>query len=166
MRPLLHRIHRDESGLSGLEKLGVFAIVVAFTAFIPAARGVLGDAYTNIFKQVDETGELTKFSVATRGLLIAGSALLVFIGSGVALIYTNLGKRLALLVSGAALFGWLTIGSTLFVVYAPRGIRPSSVEGLNAIEVRIPAIGLAVASLILFVMFIIALDKYEKESDL
>jgi hypothetical protein len=160
------RIHRDESGLTGLEKLGVVAIIISFLAFIPAARGLVGDIYTKLFKSVDESGATTTFSTAARGILVAITSIVAFVGSGFLLVYTNLGKRLGMLVTGAALFGWLTIGSMLFVVYAPRGLRPSSVVGLGSIEIRIPAIGLAVASLILFVMFVVALDKYEKESDI
>jgi hypothetical protein len=163
---LAHRIHHDESGLSGLEKLGIAAIIISFLAFIPAARGLLGDIYTKLFKSVDESGATTAFSIAARGILVAATSVLAFVGSGYMLIYTNLGKRLGMLVTGAALFGWLTIGSVLFVVYAPRGLRPSSVEGLGSIAIRIPAIGLTVSSLILFVMFVVALDKYEKESDI
>ena len=88
-----------------------------------------------------------------------------FVGSGFLVISTNLGRRLAFLVTGAAVFGWLVVGSMLFVVYAPRGLRPSNLTGLNAFQMRIPAIGLGVASFILFLMFVVALDRYEKEQD-
>ncbi|HDL41604.1 MAG TPA: sugar transferase [Actinobacteria bacterium] len=104
--------------------------------------------------------------MAARGILVAIASFVALVGTGFLLVYTNLGKRLGLLVTGAALFGWLTIGSMLFVVYAPRGLRPSSVQGLGSIEIRIPAMGLTVASLILFIMFIVALDKYENETDI
>ena len=79
------------------------------------------------------------------------------------MLYTNLGKRLAFLVTGAATFGWMVIGSLLFVVYAPRGLRPANLQGLNAFQIRIPAIALTLVSFILFLMFLAALDRFESE---
>ena len=158
-------LRSDESGLSVLEKLGIAAILITIIAYIPAARGLLGDAYDAIFKRRDADGHITAFSIAARGILITITALVSFIGTGFLLLYTNVGKRLAFLITGAATFGWLVIGSMLFVVYAPRGIRPGSLEGLNAFQIRIPAIALTVGSAILFVMFVLALDRYESESD-
>ena len=116
-----------------------------------------------VHEQRDDAGEITAFSIAARGILITVTSLVAFIGSGYLLLYTNVGKRLAFLITGAATFGWMVIGSVLFIVYAPRGIRPSSIEGLNAFQIRIPAIALTLASLILFLMFVAALDRYEKE---
>ena len=156
---------REEAGMSTLEKLGIAGIIITIIAFIPPARGLLGDAYDAIFKRTNDAGEVTAFSIATRGILITVTALLAFIGSGYLLLYTNVGKRLAFLITGAATFGWMVIGSIMFIVYAPRGIRPSSIEGLNAFQVRVPAIALTVGSVILFVMFVLALDRYERESD-
>ena len=163
---LWSRVHRDESGLSNLEKLGLVALVISVLSFIPAARGVLGDFYDDVFKRVDpDTGEIASSSIAARGVLIVVVSVVAFLGSGLLLLYTNLGRRLSFLVAGAATFGWLVIGSLLFVVYAPRGIRPASIEGLNAFQVRIPAIALTVGSAILFVMFVLALDRYERETE-
>lgn len=160
------RFHTDEAGLTALEWLGVFAIIVAVLAFIPPVRALFGDTYDAIFKQIDpDTGQVTAFSVATRGVLITVAAIIAFIGSGYLLLYTDLGARLAFLVTGAATFGWLVIGSTLFVVYAPRGLRPSNVEGLNAFQIRVPSIALTLGSLILFLMFVAALDRYENEAE-
>jgi hypothetical protein len=157
---------RDESGLSTLEWLGIVAVIITIIAFIPAARGLLGDAYDAIFKRVDETtGEISQFSVAARGILITVTAFLAFIGSAYLLLYTDLGARLGFLVAGAGVFGWLVIGGALFVTYAPRGLRPRTVEGLNAFQIRIPAIAMTLGAAILFVMFVIALDRYEKEDD-
>ena len=68
-------------------------------------------------------------------------------------------------MAGAGLFGWLVIGGALFVVYAPRGLRPRTVEGLNSFQVRIPAIAMTLGAAILFVMFVLALDRYEREDD-
>jgi hypothetical protein len=159
------RLHSEESGLSILEKLGIAGVIITIIAFIPPARGLIGDAYDAIFKRRDADGEITAFSIAARGILITITSFIAFIGTGFLLLYTNVGKRLAFLITGAATFGWMVIGSMLFVVYAPRGIRPGSLEGLNAFQVRIPAIALTVGSAILFVMFILALDRYEREAD-
>jgi hypothetical protein len=157
------RLRSEESGLSTLEKLGIAAIIISALAFIPPVRGALGDLYDAIFKQVDaDTGEVTAFSVATRGILVTLVSMIAFIGTGYLLLYTNLGAKLAFLVTGAATFGWLVVGGALFIVYAPRGLRPRSVEGLNALQIRIPAIAMTIGSFILFLMFVIALDRYEK----
>ena len=59
-------------------------------------------------------------SVVFRGLFVTIGSVLVFYGSVYLLVYTNLGKKLGFLISGAALFGWTTINSLLFVIYAPR----------------------------------------------
>lgn len=162
---LARRIRDDESGLSALEKLGIASVIITIIAFIPPARGLMGDAYDALFKRRDADGEITQFSIAARGILITITSLVAFVGTGALLLYTNVGKRLAFLITGAATFGWMVIGSALFVVYAPRGIRPSSIEGLNAFQVRIPAIALTVGSVILFIMFVLALDRYENEAD-
>ena len=163
---MMRHLHDDERGLTTLEKIGIVAIAISLLAFVPQLRGWLGDAYDAIFKQVDgDTGNTSDFSIAARGILITITALIAFVGTGFLLLYTNVGKRLAFLITGAATFGWLVIGSLLFVVYAPRGIRPASIEGLNAFQVRIPAIALTVGSAILFVMFVLALDRYERETE-
>jgi hypothetical protein len=157
------RLRADESGLSALEKLGIAAIIISVLAFIPPVRGALGDLYDAIFKQIDpDTGEVTAFSIATRGILVTVVSIIAFVGTGYLLLYTNLGAKLAFLVTGAATFGWMVIGGALFIVYAPRGLRPRSVEGLNALQIRIPAIAMTIGSFILFLMFLIALDRYEK----
>ncbi len=164
LRPLLSTLHRDERGLSALEMIGIAAVIISILAFVPQLRGWLGDAYDAIFKQVDgTTGETSDFSVAARGILITVVSIVAFIGTGYLLLYTNLGTRLAFLVTGAATFGWMVIGSMLFVVYAPRGLKPAVTEGLNSFQVRIPAIAITLASFVLFVMFVVALDRYERE---
>jgi hypothetical protein len=163
---LWSRVHRDESGLSNLEKLGLVALVISVLSFIPAARGVLGDFYDDVFKRVDpDTGEIASSSIAARGVLIVVVSVVAFLGSGLLLLYTNLGRRLSFLVAGAATFGWLVIGGALFTIYAPRGLRPRTFEGLNAFQIRVPAIAMTLGSLVLFLMFLVALDKYEKESE-
>lgn len=160
----LARLRDDERGLSTLEKIGIAAVLLAIISFIPVVRGWIGDAYDAIFKQVDEaTGETSSFSIAARGILITIVSIIAFTGTGFLLLYTNLGTRLAFLVTGAATFGWMVVGSLLFVIYAPRGLAPASLEGLNAFQIRIPAIALTLGSLILFMMFVVALDRYETE---
>ena len=99
------------------------------------------------------------------GIVLTLAAFLVFFGSVYLLQYTNLGKRLAILVSGAGIFGWITINSILFVLYAPRGPRPVDFEGLNAFEIRIIPGAFTAASAILFTMFLVALHRYERDQE-
>ncbi len=101
-------------------------------------------------------------SVVFRGLFVTIGSVLVFYGSVYLLVYTNLGKKLGFLISGTALFGWTTINSLLFVMYAPRGPRPAVIEGLNFFEVRIVALSFMAGSAILFAMFLVALNRFEK----
>ena len=163
VRTLARRVITDESGMSGLERLGIVAAVLSILVFIPAVRSVIAAAFDATLGQVDDHGDLTGTAIALRGIAITVTAIVAFIGTGFLLLYTNLGTRLAFLVTGAATFGWLVIGSALFVVYAPRGLRPANLEGLNAFQIRIPSIALTLASLILFLMFVAALDRYEKD---
>lgn len=109
--------------------------------------------------------ELLSANLFVTGILLFLASILVFYGTVYLLTSTNLGKKLGFLVTGAGLFGWNTIGSLLFVMYAPRGPRPVEIEGLNAFEIRIPALTFLLASFILFVMFVAALDQYEKSQD-
>lgn len=104
-------------------------------------------------------------NLAVTGVLLTVAAVLVFVGTVYVLNRTNLGKKLAFLVTGAALFGWTSINSLLFVLYAPRGPRPADFEGLNAFEIRIMPLTFMLASLILFGMFLTALNRYEEEQD-
>ncbi len=160
----LHRLSDDERGITPLEWIGIASVILIILTFIPSVRGWIGDAYDAVFKQVDaETGETSAFSIAARGILITVTSIIAFVGTGWLLLYTNLGRRLAFLVTGAATFGWMIVGSMLFVVYAPRGLAPTNLDGLNSFQIRIPAIALTLASAILFVMFVVALDRYEKE---
>lgn len=163
LRSLAHRLNHDERGISTLEKAGLVSAVVLLLMFIPAIRGLVGDLFDRTLGAVDDEGNLTGMAIALRGIGITVVSIAIFLGSGYLLLYTNLGNRLAFLVTGAATFGWMVIGSMLFVVYAPRGLRPANVTGLNAFQIRIPAIALTLASLILFLMFVVALDRYDKE---
>lgn len=101
-------------------------------------------------------------SVVFRGLFVVVGSVVIFYGAVYLLLYTNLGKKLAFLVSGAGLFGWTTINSLLFVIYAPRGPRPAVIDGLNAFEIRVISIAYMLGSAILFVMFMVALDRLER----
>ena len=159
------RLRNEESGLSTLEWIGIIAFVAAILAMIPPIRDGVVDAFGVVFNQRDpDTGELTDFSVAARGFGIAIGSIIVFVGTGFFLLYTNVGRRLAFLLTGAAVFGWLVINGILFIVYAPRGIRPENLEGLNAFQLRLPSIALTLGSLILFVMFTVALSRYEADT--
>lgn len=163
LRNLRERVVRDQQGISTLEWTGVIAAILAIAVFVPAVRSVFADIFDATLGQKDDNGDLTSTAIALRGIAITIVSIVAFIGSGYLILYTDLGKRLAFLVTGAATFGWMIVGSMLFVVYAPRGLRPANLQGLNAFQIRIPAIALTLASLILFLMFVAALDRYEKE---
>jgi len=107
-------------------------------------------------------------SLLSANLLVTGvlafiTSIFVFIGSTWVFNATNLGKRLGFLVVGTGFFGWGIVNSILFILYAPRGPKPADLEGLNAFELRILPITFLVASTILFLMFILALNRYESE---
>jgi len=163
LRSLRERVVRDQQGISTLEWMGVIAAILAIAVFVPAVRSVFAAVFDATLGQKDDNGDLTSTAIALRGIAITIVSIVAFIGSGYFILYTDLGKRLAFLVTGAATFGWMVVGSMLFVVYAPRGLRPANLQGLNAFQIRIPAIALTLASLILFLMFVAALDRYEKE---
>jgi hypothetical protein len=101
--------------------------------------------------------------VLVRGIIVAVASFAVFIGAIFVVNYTNLGRRLAFLVTGASFFGFMAVVGLLYTLYAPRGVRPASIEGLNAFEAKILPLALMLGSLILFAMFIVALNRYEEE---
>jgi hypothetical protein len=156
---------RGEAGLSTLEAVGLIAFLISLLAMIPFVREFAVNAIGVVFNQVDEeTGHINEFSVAMRGFGVAAGAVLVFIGSLALVLWTDVGKRLSFLLTGAAVFGWLTINGILFVVYAPRGIRPENLEGLNAFQMRLPSIALTVGSMVIMAMFLVALTRYEADT--
>jgi len=109
--------------------------------------------------------DLLSANLFVTGIILTVAAIVIFFGSVYLLNYTNLGKKLAFLVTGAAIFGWSSIGSLLFVMYAPRGPRPQNIEGLNAFEIRIIPLAFMFVSLILFVMFLVAMNQYEESQE-
>lgn len=109
--------------------------------------------------------ELLSANLFVTGIILTIAAVLVFYGTIYLLTYTDLGKKLGFLVTGTGIFGWATIGSLLFVLYAPRGPRPADIEGLNAFEIRIIPLTFMIVSGILFVMFLVALNQYEETQD-
>jgi len=96
------------------------------------------------------------------GVLLTIGAVVLFYGSMYMFNYTNLGKKLGFLVTGAAMFGWLSITSLLFVIYAPRGPKPDNIEGLNAVEIRVIPITYLAVTLVFFFVFLVALHQYEE----
>lgn len=105
---------------------------------------------------------LLSANLFVTGIILTIGAVALFYGSIYLFNYTNLGKRLGFLVTGSAVFGWLTITSMLFVIYAPRGPKPADIEGLNAWEIRIIPITYLLVSLVLFLAFLVALHQYEE----
>ena len=105
---------------------------------------------------------LLSANLFVTGIILTLAAVALFYGSIYLFNYTNLGKRLGFLVTGAAVFGWLSITSRLFVVYAPRGPKPADIEGLNAFEIRIIPITYLLVSVVLVLAFLVALHQYEE----
>lgn len=108
---------------------------------------------------------LLSANLFVTGILLTVAAALLFYGSIYLFNYTNLGKKLGFLVTGASLFGWLSITSVLFVIYAPRGPKPDNIEGLNALEIRIIPITYLLVSFVLFLVFLTALHQYEEAQE-
>ena len=106
---------------------------------------------------------LLSSNLTFTGIVLFIFFILSFFGSTFVLNATNLGRRLGFLVVGAATFGWLVINSFLFLLYAPRGPAPASIDGLIALEIRIIPLTYFAGSLILFIMFMLALSRYEQE---
>ncbi len=104
-------------------------------------------------------------NLTVTGVILVLVAIVVFLGAVYLLLYTNVGSRLAFLLTGTATFGWITINSLLFVLYAPRGPRPVDIEGLNAFEIRIIPMAYMLASGILFAMFLTALSRFEQNQE-
>ncbi len=108
---------------------------------------------------------LLSANMFVTGIILTVAAVLLFYGSIYLFNYTNLGKRLGFLITGAAVFGWLTITSLLFVIYAPRGPKPDNIEGLNAFEIRVIPITYFLVTMVLFLVFLVALHQYEETKE-
>jgi len=164
MNGIIDRIRSDERGLSALEWIGIVTAVLILAVLVPQIRAALDVMYENLVgkNNVGPNGE-PQPGVLVRGIIVGVGSLVVFAGSIWLLAYTNLGRRLAFLISGASFFGFLAIVGLLYTIYAPRGLRPTLVEGLNAFQLRILPGALMLGSLILFVMFVAAMSKYEAE---
>ena len=115
-----------------------------------------GDFFREFFR------DLFSANLLVTGIVLTIGAVLLFYGSIYLFNYTNLGKKLGFLITGAAVSGWLTITSLLFVIYAPRGPKPDDIEGLNSLEIRIIPITYTLVSLVVFVAFLVALHQYEE----
>lgn len=109
--------------------------------------------------------ELLSANLFVTGILLTIASIAIFYGSVFLINFTNLGKKLAFLVTMTGIFAWSTIGSLLFVLYAPRGPRPANIEGLNAFEVRIIPLTFMAVSAILFIAFLFALNQYEETQE-
>jgi len=164
MNGIIGRIRSDERGLSALEWIGIVTAVLILAMLIPQIRAALDVMYENLVgkNNVGPDGE-PQPGVLVRGIIVGVGSLAVFAGSIWLLAYTNLGRKLAFLISGASFFGFLAIVGLLYTIYAPRGLRPTLVEGLNAFQLRILPGALMLGSLILFVMFVAAMSRYEAE---
>ena len=106
--------------------------------------------------------ELLSANLFVTGIILFLGSVAVFYGTIWLIAFTNLGKKLAFLVTGAGVSGWLAINSLLFVLYAPRGPRPDNIEGLNAFEMRVIPLTYLIVSAIVFTAFIVGLKQYEE----
>ena len=166
MSDLTRRLRNDERGLSSLEWLGIVSAVIVLLVFIPQVRAAIDVVYENLVgkNNIGPDGEPAP-GVLVRGIIVGVGSLLAFVGSIWLINYTNLGRRLSVLVTGASFFGFLAIVGLLYSLYAPRGLRPASVEGLNAFQLRILPGALMLGSLIIFAMFLTALSRMEAEDE-
>lgn len=160
------RIRSDERGLSSLEWIGIVSAVVVLAVLIPQVRTAIDTLYETLVgkNNVGLDGE-PQPGALVRGIIVLIGSLAVFAGSILLIAYTNLGRKLGFLVTGATFFGFLAIVGLLYTLYAPRGLRPTLVEGLNAFQLRILPGALMLGALILFVMFVAAMSRYEAEEE-
>lgn len=161
---MISRIRDDERGLGMLQWLGIILTVLVLLSLIPQFRAALDVIYENLVgkNNVGPDGEPAP-GVLIRGIIVGVSSFLVFVGSIFVVNYTNLGRKLAFLITGAAFFGFMAIVGLMYSLYAPRGVRPVSLEGLNAFQLRILPVAMTLGSVILFVMFLVAMNRYEEE---
>jgi hypothetical protein len=108
---------------------------------------------------------LLSANLFVTGIILFLAAVLVFYGTIYLLNYTNLGKKLGFLVTLAGISGWMTIGSMLFLLYAPRGPKPPDIEGLNAFQIRIIPLAFLGVSATIFALSLVALHQYEQTQE-
>jgi len=163
---LLRRVRHDERGWSGLEWLGVILAVFVVLSLVPQFRHALDWAYEHLVgkNNVDADGNPAP-GVLVRGIIVGVASIGIFAGAIFIINYTNLGRKLAFLVTGAAFFGFLAIVGLLYTLYAPRGLRPTLIEGLNSFQLRILPGAMMVGALILFAMFVVAMSRVEAEEE-
>ena len=161
---MIRRLRTDERGISSFEWLGIVVAILILLSLIPQFRALLDVFYENLVgkNNIGPDGEPAP-GVLVRGIIVGVTSFVVFVGAVYFITYTNLGKRLAFLVTGAAFFGFMAIVGLLYSLYAPRGLRPASIEGLNSFQLRILPGALMLGSLILFAMFVVALNRYDQE---
>ncbi len=154
----------SRTGLTKLQWLGIALAVAVLASLIPQFRAGLDVFYEWLVgkNNVGPDGQ-PQPGVLVRGIIVAVSSFAVFVGAIFVINYTNLGRRLAFLITGASFFGFLAVVGLFYTLFAPRGVRPVSLEGLNAFEQKILPLALMLGSLILFAMFITALNRYEEE---
>ena len=163
---MIVRLRSDERGLTRLEWLGVVLAVFVILSLIPQFRAALDVLYETLVGKdnVGPDGEPAP-GVLVRGIIVGVGSILVFVGTIYLINFTNLGRRLAFLVTGASFFGFLAMVGLLYTLYAPRGLRPTLVDGLNSFELRILPGGLMLGSMILFAMFVAAMARMEAEEE-
>jgi len=163
---MIRGLHDDERGMSRLEWLGMALTALVLLSPIPQFRAALDVLYEHLVGKNNVAPDgVPAPGVLVRGIIVAVGAIGVFWGSVFLINYTNLGRRLAFLTTGAAFFGFLSIVGFLYTVYAPRGLRPTLVQGLNGFQLRILPGSLMLGSLLLFAMFVAGLSRYEAEQE-
>lgn len=163
---MIARLRSDERGLAALHWIGIVLAVLVLLSLIPQFRAAIDVLYENLVGKgnIGPDGE-PQPGVLVRGIIVGVASLLVFVGAIFVINYTNLGRKLAFLVTGASFFGFMAVVGLLYSLYAPRGLRPASLEGLNAFQLRILPGALTLGSTILFVMFLVALNRYEEDAE-
>lgn len=162
----MRRLRSDEGGLTLLEWLGIVMGILVLLAFIPQFRNGIDILYENLVGKdnVGPDGEPAP-GVLVRGIIVGVGSIAVFVGTVYLITYTNLGRRLGFLVTGAGFFGFMAIVGLLYTLYAPRGLRPTLIDGLNAFQLRILPGALMVGSMLLFIMFVAAMSRLEAEDE-
>ena len=119
MRDLARRLHHDDRGLNALHWLGIAAAAVVLLSLLPQFRALFDVIYENLVgkNNVGPDGEPAP-GVLVRGIIVAVTSMLVFVGSIFFINYTTLGRRLGFLVTGAGFFGFMSIVGLLDLLRA------------------------------------------------